>query len=250
MKHLKRFNEELSSSTYSKVASILSTKAKKSGNNEFKKRSDALYNHRDIQALKHNIKHFSKYGKTMIESQYNKDGDTVSGEFYLVFDFDAFNFEESYADEGKSSIDFAFGLIPVDMETKEKFSVLPEDDFDNGFFWGGWVTLNFDDDDADSKFELNSIDIYSYDFYISGKISFTRNLCALIKKHLLACFSDESYISNSDVSMYDMLEEEVLIKTGNSARFGIEMSNIKDIISKITPNQLMSSVKDGKEFWR
>lgn len=250
MMYIKKFNEELSSETYSSAADKLSRLSKKSGNKEFSKRADSLKHHGEIQGIKNNIREFSKYGKTTITSQYNEEGDTVSGDFYLNIFFEPLYFEETYQNylnKDEISLNLSFGIIPVDMETREKFSILPDDDFSNGFFWGGWITLDLKD--KGDGIEFSNIDVCSYDYNVTGRISFTRQLCLLIKKHLVACFDKNVDYNIDGYKMYDILEEEVLIKSGISSHFGIDMSNIKKIISDITPIEIMSSVLDRDDMW-
>jgi hypothetical protein len=246
MKHLKRFNEELSPSTYRNAAWKLSNIARKTGNNEFKTRSNNLRDYAETKAWQENIKEYSKFGKTTVTTQYNKKGDTVTGDFYLIFLFDDYAYEEmvqDYLEEEKLNVVFSVGLIPVDVETKEKFqSVIPEGDFDNGFFWGLWTEVEFED--KGDGLELSKVGVSSYDFNITGKISFSRPLCGAIRRHLLACFTEDSGYEQNGRPTYKILEEEVLIKSGASSKFGVAMEDLHNFIKDITPNIIMSSVDD------
>lgn len=246
MKHLKRFNEELSPSTYRNAAFKLSNMARKTGNTEFKTRSSNLRDYAEAKAWKENIKEYSKFGKTTVTTQYNKKGDTVTGDFYLNFLFDDYAYEEmvqDYLEEEKLNVVFSVGLIPVDVETKEKFqSVIPEGDFDNGFFWGLWTEVEFED--KGDGLELSKVGVSSYDFNITGKISFSRPLCGAIRRHLLACFTEDSGYEQNGRPTYKILEEEVLIKSGASSKFGVAMEDLHNFIKDITPNIIMSSVDD------
>ena len=250
MKHLKRFNEELSPSTYRNAAWKLSNIARKTGNDEFKTRSNNLRDYAEDKAWKENIKEYSKFGKTTVTTQYNKKGDTVTGDFYLNFLFDDYAYEEmvqDYLAEDKLNVVFSVGLIPVDVETKEKFqSVIPEGDFDNGFFWGFWVEVEFED--RGEGLQLSKTSVSSYDFNITGKISFTRPLCGAIRRHLLGCFTEDSGYEQNGRPTYKILEEEVLIKSGASSKFGVAMEDLHNFIKDITPNTIMSSVDDNQTW--
>jgi hypothetical protein len=222
MKHLKRFNEELNPSTYQNAAWKLSNMARKTGNDEFKTRSNNLRDYAENKSWQENIKEYSKFGKTTVTTQYNKKGD-------------------------KLNVVFSVGLIPVDVETKEKFqNLIPEGDFDNGFFWGFWVEVEFED--KGEGLEFSKVSVSSYDFNITGKLSFSRSLCGAIKRHLSACFTEDSGYEQNGRSLYKILEEEVLIKSGASLKYGVAMQDLQEFIKEITPNTIMSSV-DDKQTW-
>lgn len=246
MKHLKRFNEELSPRIYQDAARKLDMQGRKSKNAEFTKRAEVLRNYAENKKWQKNIKEYAKYGKATVSTKC-ENGKTISGDFHLIFDFDYFNFQEindEYMSEDKLSIHFSVGLIPLDVETKDKFKAeLPDGDFDNGFFWGMWVGLDFED--KGKGIELDKLSLSNYDESVSGEISFTRPLCGLIKKHLTACFAtDSNYSLYNDRNMHDSIEEEVLVKCGVSSHFGITMEDLQDFIKKITPNALMASVSN------
>jgi hypothetical protein len=250
MKHLKRFNEELSPSTYRSAAWKLGNMARKTGNNEFKTRSNNLRDYAENKSWQENIKEYSKFGKTTVTTQYNKKEDTVTGDFYLNFLFDDYAYEDmvqDYLAEEKLNVVFSVGLIPVDIETKEKFqNVIPEGDFDNGFFWGLWTEVEFEDKGEGLQF--SKVSVSSYDFHITGKISFSRSLCGAIKRHLLACFTEDSGYEQNGRPTYKILEEEVLIKSGASLKYGVAMQDLQEFIKEITPNTIMSSVDDNQTW--
>lgn len=246
MKHLKRFNEELSPSTYRNAAWKLNNMARKNGNDEFTKRSNELRNYAQDKAWQENIKEYSKFGKTTVTTQYNKKGDTVTGDFYLIFLFDDVAYDDmaqEYLAEDKLNVAFSAGLIPVDSETKDKFqSVIPDDDFSNGFFWGLWTEVEFEDEG--DGLQLSKTSLSSYDFNITGKLLFTRSLCGAIRRHLLSCFTEDSGYEQDGRPTYKILEEEVLIKSGASSKFGVDMEDLHNFIKDITPNKIMSSVDE------
>lgn len=244
MKHLKKFNEELSPSTYRRASNKLDLLGRKSKNAELIRRAKSLAEYAEDKLWKENIKNFSKYGKTTITTKCKKG--TISGDFYLLFDFDYYGFEQMYQDnlnDEKLSVHFTIGFIPVDLDTKNKFiEILPVPDFDNGYFFGLWISLDFKD--RSSGLEFSELSLSNYDTAMNGDISFTRPLCGLIKKHLVACFSStDNYLHFGDNrSMYDVIEEEVLVKSGASSEFGITMEYFQDVVKKITPNALMASI--------
>jgi len=250
MKHLKRFNEELSPRTYRSAAWKLGNMARKTGNAEFQTRSNKLRDYAENKSWQENIKEYSKFGKTTVTTQYNKKGDTVTGDFYLNFLFDDYAYEDmvqDYLEEDKLNTVFSVGLIPVDMETKEKIqNVIPDGDFGNGFFWGFWVEVEFED--KGEGLEFSKVSVSSYDFHITGKISFSRSLCGAIKRHLLALFTEDSGYEQNGRPTYKVLEEEVLIKSGASLKYGVAMQDLQEFIKEITPNTIMSSV-DDRQAW-
>ena len=154
---------------------------------------------------------------------------------------------QDYLEEDKINVVFSVGLIPVDMETKEKFqNVIPEGDFDNGFFWGFWTEVEFEDKGEGLQF--SKVSVSSYDFNITGKLSFSRSLCGSIRRHLLACFTEDSGYEQNERPTYKVLQEEVLIKSGASVKFGVAMQDLQEFIKDITANTIMSSVDDNQTW--
>jgi hypothetical protein len=223
---------------------------RKTGNDEFTKRSNELKNYAQDKAWRDNIKEYSKFGKTTVTVQWNKKGDTITGDFYLMFMFDDVAYDDmvqEYLAEDKLNVVFSAGLIPVDLETKDKFqSVVSDDDFTNGFFWGLWTEVEFED--KGEGLQLSKVAVSSYDFGVIGKLSFTRPLCGAIRRHLLACFTEDSGYEQNGRPTYKILEEEVLIKSGASSKFGVAMEDLHNFIKDITPNLIMSSVDDNQTW--
>jgi hypothetical protein len=253
MKHLKRFNEELSPRVYQTAGIKLNQKARKSGNQEFKTRGNALQEYGDMKRWKQNLEEYSKFGKTPITIQYNEEGDTETGDFYLTFDFDVVSFEDSvqeYLDDDLLHLQFAVGLIPVDEETKDKFmSLVPDNHFSNGFFWGFWVGFEFEDKNTGKGLELKESSISSYDWNVTGKLTFNRSLCGAIRRYLNTFFTESSdYPSSSDKSMYKLIEQEVIIAGGVSQKFGTTMSDLCDMVKSISANDIMAAV-DDRQSW-
>ncbi len=250
MKYLKLF-EELNPRIYQAAGIKLNQKARKSGNEEFKNRGKALQEYGDMKRWEQNLDKYSKFGKTRITIQYNEEGDTETGDFYLLFDFCIDSFEDTlqdFLDEDTLHIQFAVGLIPIDEETKGRFmSVVPDNHFGNGFFWGFWVGLEFEDKNTGNGLELKKISVSSYDWNITGKLSFTRSLCGAIRRYLQACFTEGEYIQDNK-SMYKIIEENVIIAGGVSQKFGTSMSDLCDIVKSISANDIMSSVDDSQSW--
>ena len=64
----------------------------------------------------------------------------------------------------------------------------------------------------------------------------------------MACFTEDSGYEQNGRPTYKILEEEVLIKSGASLKYGVGMQDLQEFIKEITPNTIMSSV-DDKQTW-
>lgn len=250
MKYLRKFNEELSPSTYSSAAWKLNNKYRKTGNEDLKRRSDELRKYSEDLSWKEMIENYSRFGKVSITTQVNEKGDKITGDFYLILIFDTNPFEESVEDylaSNKLNYNFAIGMIPVDEETKVKFSEqLPEGDFDNGFFWLAWASLDFEE--TEDGLTLKTIDCNSYDWSVSGKIIFSRPLLGVIRKHILAAFSEDSNYKSgytTHETLYDLLETETLIAHGVSSHFGIDMKELYEQIKAYSVNNILAQDKQN-----
>lgn len=248
MKYLRQFNEELSPRTYSSAAWKLRSKFRKTGNKDFEKRANVLQSYSENIAWEEKIREFSKYGKVTITTQINKSGEEITGDFYIFLSYDTNMFEENvdeYIDNNYLDYCFSVGMIPVDEKTKEEFSQkLPEGDFGNGFFWLAWATVDFENDNG---FKLTKVSCDSYDWSVSGKILFTRQLLGAIRRHLLLAFSDHTYASGytTHENLYDVIENETLIAHGISSHFGIDMNEIYEQIKAYSANDIEATDKQN-----
>jgi len=251
MKYLKLF-EELTPRVYQSAAYKLRAKARRSNNQEFITRANSLEEYGDTKRWKQNLDEYSKFGKVSINVQYNEEGDKETGDFYLVFDFDVNSFEdtlEDYLEDDQVRIQFAVGLIPVDEDTKSRFmSVVPDDHFSNGFFWGFWVGLELEDKGNGKGLELKELSVSSYDWNVTGKLTFSRALCGAIKKYLNLCFTEGNDYKQDSKTMYKLIEQEVIIAGGVSQKFGTAMSDLCDMIKSISANDIMAAVDDNQTW--
>lgn len=250
MKYLRKFNEELSPSTYNSAAWKLNNQFRKTGNEDLKRRSDELRKYSEDLSWKEMLENYSRFGKVSITTQVNEKGDKITGDFYLILDFNSDAFMESvesYLADNELTYTFAFGMIPVDEETKVKFSEqLPEGDFDNGFFWLAWASVDFKEEEG--GLTLKTIDCNSYDWNVSGKVTFSRPLLGAIRKHILAAFSEDSnYRSGyrTHETLYDLLQAETLVGTGVSSHFGVDMNELYEQIKDYSVNSIMTQDKQN-----
>lgn len=213
MKHLKKFNEELSPSTYLSASRKLKKLGHERRSKELEMWGKESENQVSKKRWKENIEKYSPFGKATIKFM-SKKSEVFRGDFYLMFTFDDACNHESIIDAKQSkgyfdfSIQFAVGLIPVDDETlKTCLSKFPENYFGNGFFWGNWVSLNYKVENE--KLSFNKVSIYPYDEgqTLSPELVDRRGALTL-KRSIMACL-DENQDYPSDDTRFQIMHDLV-----------------------------------------
>lgn len=249
MKHLKKFNEELDPQTYRRAAGKL---LKQSPFN--KGRADDLNAWADKREMAEDSKKWeemkakcSRFGTYQLRVE--EGGKEFVGSFhpYFTFDRDGFLDEYEYNKEQGENFDmpigFFVGSIPADQETLDRcMETMPENDFNNGFFWTGIVSmlLYFED----GSINIHDINIGEYDDSIHGNVSITdRKSAQAIKNTLVRMFSepDLGYPSGyTDFdSFYEMFEAKILAEAGLSSDYGLTMEKIADFLRATSANKFI-----------
>jgi hypothetical protein len=143
MKYLRKFNEELKSSTYKSAATKLKQFGHVRRSGELEKWSEEVANkEKDARELA-NLNEFKKedpFKINLVKGKYNsatKSRDyeiMMSGNFYLKISFDDSWARDSYVDnvdpdgvtEYNYNMPFEIGMMAADDETKEKFRVIED----------------------------------------------------------------------------------------------------------------------------
>lgn len=267
MKHILKFNEELSSSTYRKVANLLATLG-------HTKRAEKITTHaKDVELIeknkkwKDNIEEYKQYGKFTFDLFEERTGGGIdkrsgvkiplklsnllmTGDFYLDLNWSADSFFESVTyDRSKNKnnfkgiFEFTFAGIPVNDKTKllcEKN--LPDPEFSNGSFWLGFLGIRFVVTDS---VKFTDIYIDEYDENISGipKIS-DRKTAINLKNLLYNIFSEKiDYPSGYTdiVNMYDKIEHDLNApEIDLISEYGFNMSQLADFVKSFPVNKLYS----------
>ena len=158
MKHLRKFNEELKSSTYKVAANKLKNMGHIRRSSELEKWSEEVANkEKDARELQNynEFKHDVPFKISIIKSIYNGAGKPrtemviISGNFYIKPTFDAYWARDNYDDnvnydagDGtmnyKYMLPFEIGIRAADEETKEKFRAVESelsDELYEGAYW-------------------------------------------------------------------------------------------------------------------
>ena len=143
MKYLRKFNEELKSSTYKSAATKLKQFGHVRRSGELEKWSEEVANkEKDARELA-NLNEFKKedpFKINLVKGKYNSTTKSrdheimMSGNFYLKLSFDDSWARDSYVDnvdpdgvtEYNYNMPFEIGMMAADDETKEKFRVIED----------------------------------------------------------------------------------------------------------------------------
>lgn len=265
MKYLRRFNEELKPQVYRSAArEILKSKIPKTGPGDLTKilrgtekpksvssdtwqRVTKLRSHADEMERKQELtkwrdilQDYLLFGKSKLKITNPENGKELVGDFALYINFDELAFEDNYeyergqGDKFKSSIPFFVGIIPTSEELINQCEeVIPEPEFDNGFYWGICVSIDFEIDG--DNLTLTGLDVGDYDSGMTGEVSFADKPSA--RKFLLLLkniFSNPSlnYPSGytDETNSYKKLEQVILIRQGFSSDYGFSLEQVGDFI--------------------
>ena len=258
MKYLKKFNEELKSSTYKSAADKLkyNHSARSKSLSDFsdvrlkeeqeEEKRIALENERikkekEYKEWQDEIKRYSPFG--LFTFKIKPDGGSAFEEdFYLMVThwYDE-GFQEIEQNSG-TYLNFDFHLVPKDIETYNKVRSCAEWDWQDGYrfhIWRGWVNITTKEYDCEvNNFVTDTADNFD------GQIEIADRKTALKFKRLMSgIFSNKDYpdyvasYHETYPSLYNAVEA-TLAESGISSDFGLEMSHIADCINKISVNSL------------
>lgn len=211
MKYLKKFNEELKSSTYLSA----SRKLKKMGHVD---RADRLKDwgikremDESMERWRENVEAFSRFGEFKFKITNPETGETLVDNFYLILTFDELLFYESIAD---GEFPFFVGIIPKNEETIKKCEeLMPTAEFGNGLYWAMFFNISFDIVQKEVKFK--SVNLFNYDESLSGDVNLADRASAGRFKNLISrIFSDSELNYPSGYTdaeyMYEVLVRSIM----------------------------------------
>ena len=254
MKYLKRFNEELRPRTYLSAAKKLTAIGHTDRANTLKDWAIETEKREEMNKWKERLQEYSPFGIYKVNVVNPESGEMFTADFALDLSFDELAFEDSFEFEKQKdpnningvSIFFFIGLIPTSEEVLKKCEeVMPESEFGNGMFWGMCFSVDLKVQNGEVILDKFALD--DYDENLSGNVSFADRASAGKFKTLLKNIfskSDLNYPSGyTDVdSLYEKLEQVILIRQGFSSDYGFELKNVADFINTISPNTMYKTI--------
>ena len=254
MKYLKRFNEELKPRTYLSAAKKLTAIGHTDRANALKDWAGETEKREEITKWKEQLQNYSPFGIYKMNVVNPETGEKLTADFALDVNFDELAFEDSFEFEKQKdpnnvsgvNIFFFIGLIPTSEELIKKCEeVMPEPEFGNGMFWGMCFGIDFKVQNGEVIFDKFSLD--DYDDNLSGNVSFADRASAGKFKNLL-----KSIFTNPDLnypsgytdaaSLYEKLEQVILVQQGFSSDYGFELKNVADFINTQSPNTMYKTI--------
>ena len=254
MKYLKRFNEELKPRTYLSAAKKLTAIGHTDRANALKDWAGETEKREEITKWKEQLQNYSPFGIYKMNVVNPETGEKLTADFALDVNFDELAFEDSFEFEKQKdpnnvsgvNIFFFIGLIPTSEELIKKCEeIMPEPEFGNGMFWGMCFGIDFKVQNGEVIFDKFNLD--DYDDNLSGNVSFADRASAGKFKNLLKSIftnPDLNYPSGyTDVaSLYEKLEQVILIRQGFSSDYGFELKNVADFINTQSPNTMYKTI--------
>jgi hypothetical protein len=262
MKYLKKFNEELKSSTYKSAADKLkynhSARSKelsdfgdvrlKEEQEEVKRielEKDRIRKEKEYKEWQDEIKRYSPFG--LFTFKIKPDGESAFEEdFYLMVThwYDEGHYGE-IEQNTQTYLNLDFHLIPKDIETYNKVRSCSNWDWQDGYrfhIWRGYINITTKEYDCQvDGFVTDTADNFD------GRIEIVDRKTALkFKRLMVGIFSNKQYpdyvasYHETYPSLYNAFEA-TLAESGISSDFGLEMSHIADCINKISVNSLYES---------
>ena len=253
MKHLKRFNEELSPSVYNSASSKLREIGHSKRADKIDKWSKSENKRKSLDKWKKNIDMFSPYGKITLnfnqEKHSNYDWAKFDADFYFSLIFDDNLAKESIKRLKNNSngyfnfsIPFLVGLIPVDDEIKIKCdSIMTGVDFTNGFYWGMVLFIDYSVEDEKLLFKGVKHDPFEYR-YIPEILD--RKSALVFKTSLKNCFDETSNYPMPSVCTekypfaYDILNKTLCQDLELLPEYNLSMERILSDINSFSINKL------------
>ena len=254
MKYLKRFNEELKPRTYLSAAKKLTAIGHTDRANTLKDWASETEKREEITKWKEQLQNYSPFGIYKMNVVNPETSEKITADFALDVNFDELVFEDNFEMEKENdpnnvsgvSIFFFIGLIPTSEEVLKKCEeVMPDPEMSNGFYWGMSCGIDFKVQNGEVIFDKFSLD--DYDENLSGNVSFADRASAGKFKNLL-----KSIFTNPDLnypsgytdaaSLYEKLEQVILIRQGFSSDYGFELKNVADFINTQSPNTMYKTI--------
>lgn len=248
MKYLKRFNEELDPSTYSRAAYKLKKKGHLDRAKELENWSKKRSADESIIKWKERLQEMSKFGTYKLNVKNPDSGESFTGDFHLelIMDRDQFIDQlEEFKSVGDGYFFISIGIIPTNQEVLDKCEeIMPDPDFGNGFYWSMFSVIEFD---LGSSLEFKSFKLDYYDTGMSGEVSLAdRGSAGRFRNLLKKMFTDPSlnYPSGyTDVdTFYDLVQQKFCIEYGLSSDYGFDVEQVSDFINTLSVNDMYKSI--------
>ena len=254
MKYLKRFNEELRPRTYLSAAKKLTDIGHTDRANALKDWAGETEKREEITKWKERLQEYSPFGIYKVNVVNPESGEMFTADFALDISFDELAFEDNFEFEKQKdpnningvSIFFFIGLVPTSEDLIKKCEeIMPESEFGNGMFWGMCFGVDFKVQNGEVILDKFNLD--DYDENLSGNVSFADRASAGKFKNLL-----KSIFTNPDLnypsgytdadSLYQKLEQVILVQQGFSSDYGFELKNVADFINTQSPNTMYKTI--------
>lgn len=254
MKYLKRFNEELNPRTYLSAAKKLTAIGHTDRANTLKDWTGETEKREEMTKWKERLQEYSPFGIYKVNVVNPETGEKLTADFALDVNFDELAFEDNFEFEKQKdpnningvSIFFFIGLVPTSEDLIKKCEeIMPGSEFGNGMFWGMCFGIDFKVQNGEVILDKFSLD--DYDENLSGNVSFADRASAGKFKNLL-----KSIFTNPDLnypsgytdadSLYQKLEQVILVQQGFSSDYGFELKNVADFINTQSPNTMYKTI--------
>jgi len=249
MKYLKKYYEELKSTTYNRAAFKLKKLGHLGRSQELKDWAKKVERDENLVKWKQRLEEFSKFGIFKMVIKNPETNKKITGDFALVINFDTLSFEDNNSElneNEESSFLFFVGLVPTSEQLiNECERLMPSAEFDNGFYWGLYLAIKFQI--VNQKVKFTTIEIGDYEENLSGNVTFeNRGSANKFKVLMKSIFSNDklNYPSGytDTIYIYEKLEQAILMGAGFSSDFGFELQDISDYLNTISPNLLFSTI--------
>ncbi len=246
MKHLKRFNEELDSSTYMSASRKLAKKGMQKRASALSEWSGKVENKENLEKWRKNVEEVKKFGTFKIQISDENGEVLTTDDFYIEFIFeelgflDNFLFEKQKAKdkdnfEVSNSFPFMYTIVPTSEEQIAKLEeILPCAEFGNGSYWAGF--LGFGIKIVNGRIEFTGSRHDEYDPNLTGICKFADRRSAMKVRNLLkSILMNEVRYPSSMTNIPDMheyLESVILAEAGMSGDYGFELKDLADYINK------------------
>jgi len=209
MKYLKKFNEELKSSTYLNASRKLKKMGHVDRSNQLKDWGIKREMEESMEKWRENVDTFSRFGEFKFKITNPETGETLVDNFYLILTFDEMVFSESI-----DEFPFFVSIIPKNEETIKKCEeFMPAAEFGNGFYWAMFSSISFDIVQKEVKFK--SVNLFNYDESLSGDVNLADRASAGRFKNLISkIFSNSEFNYPNGYtdaeSMYEVLVRSIM----------------------------------------
>lgn len=250
MRYLKKYNEELMSSTYKSAADKLAKMCHKQRPEELMKWHE-ITKQKEIDATKlATLNDCKQLGVYQLYLEYSKGGQTLDykGDFYINLVWDSYDLDERYSEwkEGENTlwISFSFGVIPVNEDGKQFCKEVVEPiiglSSDKITYWLGafWLNISRSIDPSNEQLILHPEGKGYFEEHEGGWHLSNRSSAMKFKDTLFKIFNGDIVIRETP-QIPGGMKEQIIDELCNERSHGIdEYEDIMNSIKKINLNRL------------